>query len=63
MELKFKITVQGCLALLLLMQFQVINAQSNHVNNPSEIMLSIGGDPTSEYTVTWRSLGNIPLYI
>lgn len=58
MELKFKITVQGCLALLLLMQFQVINAQSNHVNNPSEIMLSIGGDPTSEYTVTWRSLGN-----
>lgn len=24
-------------------------------NNPSEIMLSIGGDPTSDYTVTWRT--------
>ena len=55
MEQKFKLTLQACLALLLLLQFQVITAQSNNSDIPFEIMLSIGGDPISEYTVTWRT--------
>lgn len=30
-------------------------AQNVEVSTPSEIMLSIGGDPTSDYSVTWRT--------
>lgn len=45
----------GCLVLISLLQLQAITAQVNNITNPSEIMLSIGGDPTSEYSVTWRT--------
>ena len=55
LKLNLNVAFKGCLALLLLLQFQVINSQNNNGSTPTEIMLSIGGDPTSEYTVTWRT--------
>jgi hypothetical protein len=30
-------------------------AQGTSAETPKQIMLSIGGNPTSEYTVTWRT--------
>lgn len=52
--MNFKHILIGCL-LLSAFQFQNVIAQTNTTNSPSEIMLSIGGDPTSDYSVTWRT--------
>lgn len=48
----------ACLLIIMLPCYSVPLQQNNQKNIPSEIMLTIGGDPTSEYSVTWRTSGS-----
>lgn len=43
---------------VLISAFNFYAVEAQNINDPSEIMLSIGGDPTSDYTVTWRTPQN-----
>ena len=48
----------ACLLIVMLPCYAVPLQQNDQKNIPSEIMLTIGGDPTSEYSVTWRTSGS-----
>ena len=48
----------ACLLIVMLPCYSVPLQQNDQKNIPSEIMLTIGGDPTSEYSVTWRTSGD-----
>lgn len=52
--MKIRNYVTGCLLALVFPLFTA-EPQTRSSNNPTEIMLSIGGDPTSDYSVTWRT--------
>lgn len=47
----------ACVLLVMLPDYSFAFQQDDSKNVPMEIMLTIGGDPTSEYCVTWRTRG------
>ena len=48
----------ACILLIMFSCSSVPVQQHDQKETPSEIMLTIGGDPTSEYSVTWRTRGS-----
>jgi len=56
--MKVRSILIACLLIVMLPCYSVPLQQNDQKNIPSEIMLTIGGDPTSEYSVTWRTSGD-----
>lgn len=48
----------ACLLIVMLPCCSITLPQNVSEDTPSEIMLTIGGDPTAEYSVTWRTSGS-----
>ncbi|MBK5196339.1 MAG: fibronectin type III domain-containing protein, partial [Proteiniphilum sp.] len=55
--MKVRSILIACLLIVMLPGYSISLQQNDQKNSPSEIMLTIGGDPTSEYSVTWRTSG------
>lgn len=55
--MKVKSILIACLLIVMLPGYSISLQQNDQKQTPTEIMLTIGGDPTSEYSVTWRTSG------